>query len=79
MITWNFTATTVCKNLTHENDVKLFQQKQNLAIIHIITVAQRNRSIRWVVFWTTQAHFVYLVHSKAGLQSKLYSTYSTQD
>ena len=35
-----------CKNLTHENDVKLFQQKQNLAIIQIITVAQLNRSIR---------------------------------
>ena len=46
MITWNFTATTMCKNLTHENDVKLFQQKQNLAIIHIITVVQLNRSIR---------------------------------
>ena len=24
-----------------------------------------------IVFWTSQSHFIYLVHSRAGLQSKL--------
>ena len=32
-----------------------------------------------IVFWTSQTHFIYLVHSIAGLQSKLYSPYSTED
>ena len=36
--------------------------------------------IRYViVFWTSQPHFIYLVHSRAGLQSKLCSPYSTED
>ena len=36
--------------------------------------------IRYViVFWTSQPHFIYLVHSRAGLQSKLCNPYSTED
>ena len=36
--------------------------------------------IRYViVFWTSQPHFIYVVHSRAGLQSKLCSPYSTED
>ena len=36
--------------------------------------------IRYViVFWTSQPHFIYLVHSRAELQSKLCSPYSTED
>ena len=32
-----------------------------------------------ILFWTSQPHFIYLVHSKAGLQSKLCGPYSTED
>ena len=32
-----------------------------------------------IIFWTSQPHFIYLVHSRAGLQSKLCSPYSTED
>ena len=32
-----------------------------------------------IIFWTSQPHFVYLVHSRAGLQSKLCSPYCTED
>ena len=32
-----------------------------------------------IVFWTSQPHFIYLVHSRAGLQSKLGNHYSTED
>ena len=32
-----------------------------------------------IVFWTSQSHFIYLVHSRAGLQSKLGNHYSTED
>ena len=60
--------------------VHVCTQTDTLKILSIVNSFNVMSWIRLVFFfWTSQPHFIYLVHSRAGLQSKLCSPYCTED